>query len=83
MPKCTIEPTNKSLKRVYTNTNLLLNSNSQYYVQNCIGIKTGYTKEAGNCLVSSFRKDDVEVVCVVLGAGKALEDYDKISRGER
>ena len=69
MPKCTIEPTNKSLKRVYTNTNLLLNSNSQYYVENCIGIKTGYTKEAGNCLVSCFRKDNIEVICVVLGAG--------------
>ncbi len=69
MPKCTIEPTNNSLKRVYTNTNLLLNSNSQYYVQNCIGIKTGYTKEAGNCLVSCFSKDNIEVICVVLGAG--------------
>ena len=69
MPKCTIEPTNKSLKRVYSNTNLLLNSSSKYYTENCIGIKTGYTKEAGNCLVSCFSKDNIEVICVVLGAG--------------
>ena len=69
MPKCTIDPTNKSLKRVYTNTNSLLNSNSQYYVENCIGIKTGYTKEAGNCLVSCFNKNNIEIICVVLGAG--------------
>lgn len=69
MPKCTIEPTNKTLKRVYSNTNLLLNSSSKYYTENCIGIKTGYTKEAGNCLVSCFSKDNIEVICVVLGAG--------------
>ena len=69
MPKCTIEPTNKSSKRVYSNTNLLLNSSSKYYEKNCIGIKTGYTKEAGNCLVSCFNKDNIEVICVVLGAG--------------
>lgn len=69
MPKCTIEPTNKSLKRVYSNTNLLLNSSSKYYTENCIGIKTGYTQEAGNCLVSCFSKDNIEVICVVLGAG--------------
>ena len=69
MPKCTIEPTNKSLKRVYSNTNLLLNSSSKYYTDNCIGIKTGYTQEAGNCLVSCFSKDNIEVICVVLGAG--------------
>lgn len=69
MPKCTIEPTNKSLKRVYSNTNLLLNSSSKYYTENCIGIKTGYTQEAGNCLVSCFSKDNIEIICVVLGAG--------------
>ena len=69
MPKCTIDPTKKKKKRVYTNTNSLLNSNSQYYVENCIGIKTGYTKEAGNCLVSCFNKNNIEIICVVLGAG--------------
>ena len=68
MPKCTINGTNKSSTRVYSNTNSLLNSSSQFYVKNCIGIKTGYTKEAGNCLVSGFNQDGIEVVCVVLGA---------------
>ena len=68
MPKCTINGTNKSSTRVYSNTNSLLNSASQFYVENCIGIKTGYTKEAGNCLVSSFKQDGIEVICVVLGA---------------
>ena len=68
MPKCTINGTNKSSTRVYSNTNSLLNSSSQFYIENCIGIKTGYTKEAGNCLVSSFKQDGIEVICVVLGA---------------
>lgn len=32
------------------------------------GVKTGYTKEAGYCLVSSAKRGDVEVIAVVLGA---------------
>ncbi|NCO66399.1 MAG: D-alanyl-D-alanine carboxypeptidase [Candidatus Aquicultor secundus] len=32
------------------------------------GVKTGYTKEAGHCLVSSARRGDVQVISVVLGA---------------
>ncbi|MDE6691193.1 MAG: D-alanyl-D-alanine carboxypeptidase [Clostridia bacterium] len=30
------------------------------------GVKTGYTKKAGRCLVSSAERDNMDVVCVVL-----------------
>lgn len=38
------------------------------------GIKTGYTKAAGRCLVSSARRDDIEIICVVLDCGPMFEE---------
>ena len=32
-----------------------------------IGVKTGYTKTAGRCLVSAARRDGVTLICVTLG----------------
>ena len=55
--------------RIMKNTNLLINPESQYYMENAIGIKTGYTTQAGNCLVSCIKTDDVELYCVTLKAG--------------
>ena len=33
-----------------------------------IGVKTGFTKEAGRCLVSAVQRDGVGLICVTLGA---------------
>lgn len=68
MPSCTIEPTDKYEKRFFRNTNEMLNSKSQYYNENIIGIKTGYTSQAQNCLIAGYKKDDIELISVVLGA---------------
>ncbi len=38
------------------------------------GIKTGYTKAAGRCLVSSARRGDKEVICVVLSCSPMFEE---------
>ena len=38
------------------------------------GIKTGYTKKAGRCLVSSATRDGMRVICVVLDCGPMFED---------
>ncbi|MBO4322993.1 MAG: serine hydrolase [Clostridia bacterium] len=38
-------------------TNLLLDSSSSYYNSACIGVKTGYTPQAGNCIISCFEKN--------------------------
>ncbi len=37
-------------------------------VKGCDGIKTGYTDDAGYCLVSHVERDGVELVCCTLGA---------------
>lgn len=62
MPKTNVSKTD----RTFINTNKLLTS-GEYYYESAIGIKTGYTSQAGNCLVSSASKDGVELIAVVLG----------------
>ena len=68
MTSCTIPATDKYEERYFKNTNEMLNSKSQYYNENIIGIKTGYTSQAKNCLISGFKKDNMEFISVVLGA---------------
>lgn len=64
-----IEATNKSDKRYLTNKNkLLLN------LEGCCGVKTGFTKKAGRCLVSACERDNATYVCVVLDCGPMFEE---------
>lgn len=75
MPSCTIAATDKYEQRYFRNTNEMLNSKSQYYNENIIGIKTGYTSQAQNCLIAGYQKDNIELISVVLGApGYVTED---------
>lgn len=68
---CTLPATNKYGTRKYTSTNeLIIPNNSNYYPYLTAG-KTGYTSQAGDCLVSCSYKDDLELICVVLG-GKTI-----------
>lgn len=67
MSYCTIPATNKSASRTYVATNkLLVQEDSSYYKYATAG-KTGFTTEAGDCLVSCAFKNDIELICVVLG----------------
>ena len=68
MPSCTIAATDKYEERYFKNTNEMLNSKSQYYNENIIGIKTGYTSQAQNCLISAIQKNGIELISVVLGS---------------
>lgn len=57
--------------RTFVNTNKLIvynNSNraDNYYYKDAIGIKTGYTSQAGNCLISAASRDGLEFLNVVL-----------------
>ena len=54
--------------RVLKNTCGLIDENGKYYYQYALGGKTGYTSQAGNCLVSFAKKDDTYLICVVLNA---------------
>lgn len=57
----------ETLNRTWTSTNELINKKSDYYYENCVGLKTGSTGEAGKCLVSVAKNDDTTCVSVVLG----------------
>lgn len=43
--------------------------------EGCTGIKTGYTKKCGRCLVSSAQKDGVHLVAVTLNAPDDWHDH--------
>ena len=54
----------------YENHNRLL----QLYA-GCTGIKTGFTKKAGRCLVSAAERDDALLICVTLNAPDDWNDH--------
>ena len=68
LPSTDLYPQND---RIMKNTNLLINPQSKYYSEYVIGVKTGFTTQAGNCLVSYAEKDGIELVCVTLKAGSS------------
>lgn len=70
MRSCTIEPTEKHEKRYFLNTNDMLNPKSKYYDEYVIGIKTGFTSQAKNCLIAGYRKNNIELISVVLGSSQ-------------
>ncbi len=66
--------TNMNEERViYTTNDLILSSSSSIYYDNCYGIKTGHTSEAGYCLVSYATKGSCSYYSVVLGAEAGTE----------
>ena len=50
--------------KAINNTNKLLESVSGVY-----GVKTGFTNGAGRCLVTACKRDDLDIVTVIIGAG--------------
>lgn len=72
MPSTDIYKQTGDNPRNYENTNLLLidksnNSNSKNnYYEFATGIKTGYTNQAKNTLVASAKKNNMELICVLL-----------------
>ncbi len=55
--------------RYLKNKNKLLSS-----LDGCNGVKTGFTDDAGRCLVSSCERDGMNVVCVALNCGPMFEE---------
>ncbi|WP_040211831.1 D-alanyl-D-alanine carboxypeptidase family protein [Clostridium polynesiense] len=42
------------------------------------GVKTGYTGKAGKCLVSSFKKDEREIIIVLLNSSNRFDETMKV-----
>ncbi len=57
-----------------SNTNELLG-----YLNGVYGVKTGFTNGANRCLVSACKRDEMDIICVVLGADtKKFRTQDSI-----
>ena len=55
---------------------LLINHNKLLrYYEGAIGVKTGFTKKSGRCLVSAAQSDGVEYICVTLNAPSDWNDH--------
>ncbi len=55
--------------RYLKNKNKLLST-----LEGCIGVKTGFTDDAGRCLVSAVEKGGMRLVCVVLNCGPMFQE---------
>lgn len=60
----------KAYPRTLTNHNKLLRM-----LDDCIGVKTGFTKAAGRCLVSAVRRKGMTLICVTLNAPDDWNDH--------
>lgn len=65
-----IEKTNVSPERYLRNHNKML-----VLYEGATGVKTGFTKKSGRCLVSSAKKDNLHVVAVTLNAPNDWNDH--------
>lgn len=45
------------------------------FMEDCVGIKTGFTKKSGRCLVSAVRRYDTLLICVTLNAPDDWNDH--------
>ena len=57
----------------YTNHNKLLSMYS-----GCIGVKTGYTKKSGRCLVSAAERNGVRLIAVTLSDPDDWQDHENL-----
>ncbi|KAA0544637.1 D-alanyl-D-alanine carboxypeptidase [Bacillus sp. BGMRC 2118] len=73
------QPTFSNPTLTYENKNQLVNPESPYHLEGANGIKTGYTDEAGYCLVSSAEHNGKKLIAVVLKSTKQDVWNDSIS----
>ncbi len=63
----TVAATQFSRERTISTTNFLQDSTTNYYYSYAKGVKTGYTDEAGRCLVSTASYDGYNYICILFG----------------
>ena len=74
----TIPKTNKSGEREVFNTHKMMFSTSPYHIDGVLGGKTGYTEEAGHCLVTFFNNDELNLLVVTMNGETYFNDTKAI-----
>lgn len=64
---------NEAFSRTYHNHNRLLRS-----LPGAFGVKTGFTKKSGRCLVSAVRRSGITLVCVTLCDPNDWQDHEML-----
>ncbi len=63
----------------YEGTRVLVNHNKMLNLyEGAVGVKTGYTKKSGRCLVSAAERDGLCFIAVTLGAPDDWDDHTKM-----
>ena len=74
----TLPTSNKYNKenRFFTATNGLITKDDEYYYSYATGLKTGYTDKSGYCIVATAKKNNEELLEVVLDSESMEERYE-------
>lgn len=64
----------KKTRKFYTTNDLILPSSKNYY-KYAIGMKTGFSTPAGQCLISHAKKNDLSLIAVTLNASTSDKRY--------
>ncbi|MCH5204283.1 MAG: D-alanyl-D-alanine carboxypeptidase [Oscillospiraceae bacterium] len=60
----------------WTNSNKLLCPESRFYSEYAVGLKTGTTSRAGNCLIAAFKKDGKTYISIAAGCFMDMDRYE-------
>ena len=71
--KATVRFINESHERTYRNHNRLLKT-----LPGAVGVKTGYTKKSGRCLVSAVERNGILLLCATLNDPNDWSDHEKL-----
>lgn len=70
----------KILNEGQKNVRYLRNKNKLLFSQDgCVGVKTGFTDNAGRCLVNACERDGLRVVSVVFNCGPMFEECNRLT----
>lgn len=72
----TVPATNMHTDRLLTTSNYLMNTDlvGIHFDSRVTGGKSGTTAEGYGCIVSTSKKEDMDIICVVLGSASKLSD---------
>lgn len=70
IPEFTIMSVDQKWSHELKNSNRLIQPDEKYYIPQVVGGKTGFTNEAGHCLLSIGKKDDHYLISVILGTSE-------------
>ncbi len=59
----------------WRNSNALINPDSDYYFQGCLGGKTGFTTPAGQCMAVAAERNGRQIVAIVMKAGTSGDRF--------